>query len=148
MPLRGISTKIFKTMIQKVSLIMGANRGFILDNGEPLESLNPKELFLFATGECAGLTITHLLNEHIVDVTNFTISVEGTLSTPTLVAESRFTSFNIIYRIECRTLKDQIVISRAINLAHEKYCGLVQMARKIAPLTHETSIVTTGETEE
>ena len=134
-------------MIQKVNLTMGTNHRFSLENGEPLESLNPKELFLFATGECAGLTIAHLLNEHIKDITNFEISIEGTLSTPTLTAESRFTSFHITYRIECQTLKDQIVISRATNLAHEKYCGLLQMARKIAPLTHETSVVTTGETE-
>ena len=72
------------------------------------------------------------------------ISIEGTLTTPTVVAESRYSHFNIIYRIECNTLKDQVIISRAVNLAHDKYCGMIQMLRRIAPLTHETSIVATG----
>ena len=75
------------------------------------------------------------------------ITLEGTLSTATVVAESKYNNFNIVYSAECRSLKEQIVISRAINLAHDKYCGMLQMLRRIAPLSHETSIVTTGETE-
>ena len=93
----------------------------------------------------AGRTIVGLLKEHIADAQLLELSVEGSLSTPTVVAESRFTHFNIIYRAECKTLKEQIVISRAINLAHDKYCGMLQMIRQIAPMSHETSIVTTQE---
>jgi putative redox protein len=55
-----------------------------------------------------------------------------------------YSHFNITYRAECTTTKDQIVISRAINLAHDKYCGMIQMLRRIAPLSHDTSIVTVG----
>ncbi len=66
-------------------------------------------------------------------IKSFEIAIEGTLSTPTLMAESRYTTINILYNIECRTLKEQIEISRAVNLAHDKYCGLVQMLKMIAP---------------
>lgn len=126
---------------------MSSDHRFTLSDNRPLESLNPKEMLLYATADCAGRTIVGLLKEHVGDLTMLEISLEGTLSTATVVAESRYNSFNIVYSAECRTLKEQLIISRAINLAHDKYCGMLQMIRRIAPLSHETSIVTTGEVE-
>lgn len=131
-------------MIQKITLRMDSNLRFIPTDERSLGELNPKELLLYATADCAGQTIVGLLKEHIISVGSMEISIEGTLTTPTVVAESRYSHFNIIYRIECNTLKDQVIISRAVNLAHDKYCGMIQMLRRIAPLTHETSIVATG----
>ena len=132
-------------MTLKITISLGDDQRFTLNNGRTLDSLNPKELMLYAVAECAGLTILSILKEHTEALTMLEISVEGRLSTPTLVAESRFQHFNIIYNARCRTLKDQIVISRAINLAHDKYCGLIEMCRQISPVMHETSIVTTEE---
>ena len=131
-------------MVQKITLHMDSDHRFKLSNDRSMTDLNPKELLLYATAVCAGGTITNLLKEHISSVGVMEITIEGTLTTPTLVAESRYSHFNVIYRIECNTLKDQIVISRAVNLSHDKYCGMIQMLRRIAPLTHETSIVATG----
>lgn len=132
-------------MILKITLRLTDERTFETTDGRSPNELNPKELLLYATADCAGRTIVGLLKEHISDAQLLELSVEGSLSTPTVVAESRFTHFNIIYRAECKTLKEQIVISRAINLAHDKYCGMLQMIRQIAPMSHETSIVTTQE---
>lgn len=134
-------------MIEKITIQMNDDHTFSLLNGGSSSSLNPKALLLYATAECAGLTIVGLLKEHISAVKLLEISIEGRLSTDSLVAESQFTHLNIIYRAECNTLKDQMVISRAINLAHDKYCGMLQMVRHIAPLSHEISVVTTGDTE-
>ena len=128
-------------MIQKIVINMTPKRDFMLNGGAKLEKLNPKEMLLYAAADCAGRTILGLLKEHSQEMLSMEITMEGTLSTPVLQAESRYTSFNIIYNIECHTLKDQIIISRAVNLAHDKYCGLLQMLRKIAPLSHELSIV-------
>lgn len=128
-------------MIQKIVINMTPERDFMLNGGAKLEKLNPKEMLLYAAADCAGRTILGLLKEHSQEMLSMEITMEGTLSTPMLQAESRYTSFNIIYNIECHTLKDQIIISRAVNLAHDKYCGLLQMLRKIAPLSHELSIV-------
>lgn len=128
-------------MIQKIVINMTPERDFMLNGGAKLEKLNPKEMLLYAAADCAGRTILRLLKEHSQEMLSMEITMEGTLSTPVLQAESRYTSFNIIYNIECHTLKDQIIISRAVNLAHDKYCGLLQMLRKIAPLSHELSIV-------
>lgn len=131
-------------MTQKITLRMDSDHRLTLSDNRNITDLNPKELLLYATAECAGHTIVGLLKEHIVSVSVMEISVEGTLTTPTVVAQSRYSHFNVVYRIECNTLKDQVVISRAINLTHDKYCGMIDMLRHIAPLTHETSIVTTG----
>jgi putative redox protein len=128
-------------MIQKITINMTHEGNFKLSNDATLDVLNPKEMLLYAAADCAGRTILELLKEHRQDLLSMEITLEGTLSTPILQAESRYTSFNIVYNIECRTLKDQIIISRAVNLAHDKYCGMLQMLRKIAPLSHETSIV-------
>lgn len=135
----------FCIMILKITLGMDAEQRFHPTDGRTASDLNPKELLLYATADCAGRTIVSLLKEHVSSVSLMELSIEGSLSTPTVVAESVFTHFNIIYRVECDTLKDQIIVSRAINLAHDKYCGLLQMMRRIAPLSHETSIVTTRE---
>lgn len=126
---------------------MASDHRFALNDARTLESLNPKEMLLYATADCAGRTIIGLLKEHADDLTKLEITLEGTLSTATVVAESKYNNFNIVYSAECSTLKEQIVISRAINLAHDKYCGMLQMLRRIAPLSHETSIITTGERE-
>lgn len=131
-------------MIQKITLRMDSDHRFSLADGRSTTDLNPKELLLYATANCAGQTIVGLLKEHIATVGVMEITIEGTLTTPTIVAESRFSHFNVVYRVECNTLKDQVIISRAINLTHDKYCGMIQMLRRIAPLTHETSIVATG----
>ncbi len=132
-------------MTLKITIQLNDRREFQLANDGDLRSLNPKELMLYAAALCDGLTILSILRENASLLTEFELSVEGRLSTPTLMAESRFLHFNIIYNARCPKLKDQAVISRAINLAHDKYCGLVQMYRQIAPLMHEVSIVTTEE---
>ena len=129
----------------KITIELGDNKRFSLNDNRTLESLNPKELMLYAVAECAGLTILDILKEHSESLTMLEIGIEAALTTPTLVAESRFQHFKIHYNARCRTLKEQIVISRAINLAHDKYCGLIQMYRQISPVMHETSIVTTEE---
>lgn len=132
-------------MTLKITIQLNDHREFQLANNGDIGSLNPKELMLYAAALCDGLTILSILRENASLLTEFELSVEGRLSTPTLMAESRFLHFNIIYNARCPKLKDQAVISRAINLAHDKYCGLVQMYRQIAPLMHEVSIVTTEE---
>ena len=130
-------------MTQKITLQMTPDHHFVVADGRNLEALNPKEMLLYASLDCLARTLASLLKERIKRVKNMELSLEGTLSTPTVVAESTFTHFKVIYRAECHTMKEQEEISHAVNLANDKYCGMLQMLRKIAPLTHETSIVTT-----
>ena len=130
-------------MTQKITPQMTAEHRFSIADGRNVEALNPKEMLLYASLECLAHTITGLLKERTKTLKNLELTLEGTLSTPTVMAESTFTHFNIVYSAECHNIKEEEVVSRAINLANDKYCGMLQMLRKIAPLTHVTSIVAT-----
>lgn len=130
-------------MTQKITLQMTPDHNFTMVEDRKIEALNPKEMLLYASLDCLAYTIKSLLKERMTSLKNLELTLEGTLSTPTVVAESIYTHFNITYRAECHNMHEQEVISRAINLANDKYCGMLQMLRKIAPLTHDTSIVAT-----
>jgi putative redox protein len=130
-------------MTQKITLQMTPDHNFTMAEDRKLEALNPKEMLLYASLDCLAYTIKSLLKERMTSLKNLELTLEGTLSTPTVVAESIYTHFNITYRAECHNMHEQEVISRAINLANDNYCGMLQMLRKIAPLTHDTSIVAT-----
>lgn len=130
-------------MTQKITLQMTPDHNFSMSDGRNLEALNPKEMLLYASLDCLARTLTSLLKERINYVKNLELTLEGSLTTPTVMAESTYSHFKVTYRIECHTMKQQEEISRAVNLANDKYCGMLHMLHKIAPVTHETSIVTT-----
>lgn len=131
-------------MVVQITLRMDSSHTPKLSDGRSANDLNPKELLLYSALYCASLTLKSILKEHLSQLNSMEMTLEGRLSTPQIVAESQYTQFNIIYRAECRTLESQAVIGRAINLLHDKHCGLLQMLRRIAPLTNQISIVTTG----
>lgn len=130
-------------MIEKVTVCMNDDSQFELSNGTTCDRLNPKELLLCAAARCAAMTALGIMDKENVTPKKFEITVSGTLSTDTLKAESIFIDFNVIYNAEARTQEEHVKISRALNLTHDKYCGMVRMLNMIAPVSHEIAIVTT-----
>ncbi len=130
-------------MIEKVTLHLDDKSGFVLDGDVKCNDLNPKALLLYAGAKCAGMTAMKIMEKERIRPKRFEISMAGELSTDTVQAESTFLSFNVVYNVECDTEDDQAKVSRAINLTHEKHCGVVRMLRKIAPVSHEVAIVST-----
>ena len=109
--------------------------------GKKVEEMNPKELILYATALCASITIKGILDKEHITPKSAEIEMSGTLDTEQVMAKSIYRSFNILYRIECNTISEQSKIVLAITATTEKYCGTLQMLRRIAPLSHEVSIV-------
>lgn len=130
-------------MLEKVTVCLNDDSQFQIENGTTCDRLNPKEMLLCATAKCAGLTALGIMDKEKVTPKKFEVTVTGDLSTDTLRAESIFTNFNVIYNAEARTADEHVKISRALNLTHDKYCGMVKMLQKIAPVSHEIAIVTT-----
>ena len=130
-------------MTEKVTICMNNDSQFELKNGTPCDRLNPKELLLCAAAKCAAMTALGIMDKENVTPKKFEITVSGELSTDTLKAESVFTSFIVVYNAETRTQDEHVKVSRALNLTHDKYCGMVKMLNKIAPVSHEIAIVTT-----
>ena len=125
---------------QRVSVEL-KNGKFRLTGGQKTDDLNPKSLILYAAAECAGLTIMGILRKDEITPKRFEITVEGTLDTPTLAAESRYRSFAVHYNVECKSLSNQNGVSCAIHEAQEGRCGVVAMLKMIAPVSHEIAIV-------
>ncbi|MBE6182617.1 MAG: OsmC family peroxiredoxin [Rikenellaceae bacterium] len=130
-------------MIEKVTLQLTAEGKFELNGKTSCEELNPKALMLYAGAKCAGLTVLHIMKRERMTPKRLEITLSGELSTDTLQAESVFREFHMVYNVECTAESDQTRASHAIELAHEKHCGLVRMLSKIAPVSHEVAIVTT-----
>lgn len=131
-------------MIEKVTLEMNARAGFDLAGGISGNDLNPKALLLYAGAKCAGLTALRIMQAERVTPVRLEITLSGELDTETLRAESLFLRFHIAYNVACADNSQQVKVSHAVRLAHEKYCGTLRMLERIAPMSHEIDIVTTG----
>jgi putative redox protein len=126
----------------KITIEMDKDGKFV-PVSKKVEEMNPKELILYAAAMCASITMKNILDKENIVPKSAEIEMSGTLDTEEVAAKSVYRSFNILYRIECNTISEQSKIGRAINLTTEKYCGCLQMLRRIAPLSHEVSIVST-----
>lgn len=124
----------------KITIEMDKDGKFV-PVSKKVEEMNPKELILYAAAMCASITMKSILDKENIVPKSAEIEISGTLDTEEVAAKSVYRSFNILYRIECNTISEQSKIGRAINLTTEKYCGTLQMLRRIAPLSHEVSIV-------
>lgn len=129
-------------MIEKVTLQLNGER-FVPEEELRCEQMTPKALMLYAGAKCAGLSALHIMRRERVAPKRFEISMAGEISEATAQEPSLFTSFHAVYNIECDTDDDQVKVSRAVKLAHEKYCGMVRMLGRIAPVTHEIAVVST-----
>lgn len=130
-------------MIEKVTLQMTGEGKFEVENGPSCGEMNPKELLLYAAAQCSGQTALLIMKKERITPKRFEISYSGELSTETMQPDSVFRSFHVVYNIECNTEDDQAKVGRAADLTHEKYCGLTQMLRKIAHVSHEIAVVST-----
>lgn len=130
-------------MIEKVTLHLTKESKLISADGHQCDDLNPKAMLLHAGAKCAALTVMYILGKEKIVPKRLEISLSGELSTHTVQAGSIFNSFHVFYNIECGTMDDQVKVSHAVTLANEKYCGMLQMLRKIAPVTHEIAVVST-----
>lgn len=127
-------------MTQKVLVERLGKDNFRLANGKSADSLNPKELLLYATACCAGKTVTGILDKQRIDPVKFEIAMYGELDTEELSAQSTFRSFRIVYDLECRNKNEESTMHRSVKIADEKYCGTLKMMRRIAPVESEIKV--------
>ena len=140
---RKFNLKIYRYDPTGKTIQMTSARTYVLEGNKKCDQLNPKELMLLAGVTCAGMTAMAIMEKERVSPTRFELSISGELDTETVQSSSVFKSFRIVYNVQCECENDQMKVSRAINLAHDKHCGGVQMLRKIAPVADEIAIVNT-----
>lgn len=128
-------------MQQSITINLNDGGHFVLAKQQELNTLNPKELLLYSTALCAGMTLQRLAEKERVKLLKLEIKMSGELDTEKVEGRSKFDLFNISYNIECKHISEQSKVSHAVNLTTEKYCGGLAMLRKIAPVSHSVSIV-------
>lgn len=112
-------------MIEKVTLQMSGNGKFRTENGTGCDAMNPKTLMLYAAAQCSAQTALMIMQKERITPKRFEISYSGDLSAETVQSESVYRSFHVVYNVECSSEDDQAKVSRALELTHEKYCGMV-----------------------
>ena len=128
-------------MQQSITIHAKEDGKFALNKPLELGKLNPKELLLYSTALCAGMTTLAIAAKERVKLLKLEIKMSGELDTEKVEGKSKFESFHIDYNIECKHIDEQSKVSHAVQLATDKYCGGLAMLRQIAPVSHSISIV-------
>ncbi len=137
--------------MDKVELVWAGGEDFVPAEGqEGCEALSPKEMILFATAEGLGHTVVMLLGAVVERIESLRITIEGDLISRPIPSQSIYREFRLRYDVVGSDPDDHSRISRVIELAHGKYCGMVRMLKMIAPITYDIYIhsVTTKEAKE
>jgi len=93
----------------------------------------PKPLILSAIGGCTGMEIVSILEKMRLKVENLEIDVTGELNDE---QPKIYKSVHLVFKVKSPN-SDKQKIERAIQLATEKYCGVLAMVRHFATITSE-----------
>ncbi len=100
---------------------------------------SPKKLMLASLAGCTGMDVVSLLEKMRVNISGFEIDITADLTSehPKVYSEIR-----ILYRIFGSDL-DKNKVKKAIDLSHEKYCGVSAMLKKNSPIRYSLEYVET-----
>jgi putative redox protein len=99
----------------------------------------PKQLLITALTGCSGMDVVSILKKMRVDYDNFDMEVETEASEE---HPKVYTKINIIYKFSGKELEvNKDKFEKAINLSHERYCGVSAMLSQAADLTHELQLI-------
>jgi putative redox protein len=116
----------FKMMIDADEKVGGKNLG-----------PRPKPLTLASLGGCTAMDVISILKKMRVEPTQFNVDVEGEL---TEEHPKYYHKFHITYTFGGKNL-DREKLEKAVNLSQERYCGVSEMLRKAAEITHEIVVL-------
>ncbi|HOI32413.1 MAG: OsmC family protein [Bacteroidales bacterium] len=115
----------FKLTIDADEKVGGQNKG-----------PRPKPLTLASLGGCTGMDVISILKKMRVEPDEFNIEVSGEL---TEEHPKYYHKIHIKYSFKGKAL-DEAKIEKAVNLSQERYCGVSELLRKGAEITHEIEI--------
>lgn len=103
------------------------------------KGVRPKALMLSALSGCTGMDVTSLMKKMRTDesVSKFTIDVEGSL---TEEHPKFYDKVHVTYAFEGKDM-DQAKLEKAVTLSVERYCGVYEMFRQFAKVTHEVIFI-------
>lgn len=110
-----------------------------LEVGGEGRGVRPKSLMLSSLSGCTGMDVTSLMKKMRTDenVSKFTIDVEGSL---TEEHPKIYDKVHVIYTFEGKEMS-QDKLEKAVNLSVDRYCGVFEMFRRFATVTHEIKFI-------
>jgi putative redox protein len=114
---------------------------FLIDatekNGGKNQGPRPKSLVLSALGGCTGMDVISILRKMRVepDYFNVVVSAEATTEHPVY-----YNKIHIEYQFRGKDLPME-KLEKAVILSQDRYCGVSEMLRRAAELTHEIKIL-------
>ena len=101
-----------------------------------MEGSAPTDVFLMSIVGCSLMSAVSILDKQMVKFDGIEASIEAETQS-SVDNPYHFTRFRISYNLENVTDGDFDKISKAIELSHNKYCPMIFMAEKIAPVQYE-----------
>ena len=127
-----LSEMAFEAEVDEHRIIIDADEAVGGKNRGP----RPKPLTLASLGGCTGMDVISILRKMRVEPEKFTVSVEGQLTDE---HPKYYHAIHIIYSFKGKDLPlDKI--QKAVDLSQDRYCGVSELLRKGAELTHEIRI--------
>jgi putative redox protein len=97
------------------------------------KGVRPKALMLVALSGCTGMDVASLLKKMRVEVTGFKVEVNGEL---TEEHPKYYHKVKVDYHFSGDNI-DKAKVEKAVSLSVERYCGVFEMFRQFANITHE-----------
>jgi putative redox protein len=119
----------FTTLINGHSIIVDLDKAA----GGNDEGTSPKILMLVSLAGCTGVDVVSILNKGRVKFSDFTINIDAHL---TEEHPKIYDDVTITYNIKVNK-SDEIKVEKAVILSQDKYCGVSEMFRAFAKLSHK-----------
>ena len=115
----------FKIVIDADERVGGKNRG-----------PRPKPLTLVSLGGCTGMDVISILTKMRVKPDYFNVEISGELTDE---HPKYYHKIHIRYVFRGKDLP-MVKLEKAINLSQDRYCGVTEMLKHVAEITHEIVI--------
>ncbi|MBN2614934.1 MAG: OsmC family protein [Bacteroidales bacterium] len=137
-----MSTKVNVTWKDDMAFEASVNGfNFMLDADERVGGQNqgprPKPLTLVSLGGCTGMDVVSILNKMRVKPDFFDVEVEAEM---TEEHPKYFNKIHIKYIFKGKDLPMD-KLEKAVTLSQDRYCGVSEMLRKAAELSHEIVVL-------
>lgn len=137
-----MSTKVNVTWKDDMAFEASVNGfNFMLDADERVGGQNqgprPKPLTLVSLGGCTGMDVVSILNKMRVKPDFFDVEVEAEM---TEEHPKYFHKIHIKYIFKGKDLPMD-KLEKAVSLSQDRYCGVSEMLRKAAELSHEIVVL-------
>jgi len=101
------------------------------------KGLRPKPLMLKALAGCTGMDVASLMKKMRAEADDFEVKVSGELTDE---HPKYYNKVHVIYNFKGKELKRD-KLTKCVNLSIDRYCGVFEMFRCFAEVTHEINFI-------